>query len=70
MSSVNEARELMTQRDILGHEICTPAATMERTGGSLRGIWRMIAVAPIDENVTNSNAVSNNDEAQAYQWGG
>jgi hypothetical protein len=30
----------------------------------------MITVAPIDENVTNSNAISNSDEAQAYQWGG
>jgi hypothetical protein len=34
MSSLNEARESMTQRDILGHEICAILENRGKTAGA------------------------------------
>ena len=41
---------------------------MERISGSLNGVRRIIATAPMTGQISDSGVVSNNDEAQALQY--
>ena len=41
---------------------------MERISGSLNGVRRIIATAPMTGKISDSGVVSNNDEAQALQY--